>query len=161
MPIFHHHPGGLSAIPLGVPNLPGSPPGVRGSRGTPYTGGGGGNGPSPMPIAVLDYGTSRYAAYGVIVPEIAKAERVAPSDQGRRLLAKQFSNYFPEAPNRAPATTQTLRRYTQPLQVFQTSNTYQNTSPAEGTGNRARQPSVKFVSPFGRLPISTQMPWDL
>jgi len=149
-------PGGISSPSIQVPYLPGSSRGVRGSR---ISNGGGVNAPYPQPSVTPGYGTGLTPFYARIVPEIAKANYLNPSNQGRRALdASNFSRMVQPANN--PASSQMARGYTDPIQVFAASNTWQIAG-ATSVGVRAKQPSTKFVSPFSNLPIPVAMPWDL
>jgi hypothetical protein len=94
-----------------------------------------------------------------MVPEVAKANFLAPSNQGHRaaLDSRQSMMYDPR---NNPSRSQMSEGYTQPIQQFAASNTWQIAGQTS-VGQRAKQPSTKFVSPFSSLPIPTRMPWDL
>lgn len=149
-------PGGLSAPSIAVPNLFGHKLGVRG---TSLHAGGGVNAVTPGPNITIDYGAQQSQFYADFVPEVAKANYLAPSNQGRNLQDNyQFSRMVDARNN--PSTSQMLRGYTQAIQAFAASNTWQIAGQTS-VGVRAKQPSTKFVSPFSNLPIPIAMPWDL
>ena len=151
--------GGVSSPTIQVPNLPGPPEGVRGSTISDQNGGGYGR---PMPPSVYpSYGgvAESLAFYAAIVPEVAKANYLHPSNQGRNLLNIQKANYMPAGANHNPSRSQISEGYTNALQVFAAPSMYAQQTDSPGT--RAKQPSLKFVSPFSSLPIPTRMPWDL
>jgi hypothetical protein len=149
-------PGGLSAPSIAVPNLFGPDRGVRGAS---ISAGGSVNAVTPGPNIQIDYGVHEAHFYAGFVPEIAKANYLAPSNQGRKLQDNyQFSRMA--QPRNNPSTSQKLRGYTQAIQVFAASNTWQ-VAGQTSVGVRAKQPSTKFVSPFSNLPIPVAMPWDL
>lgn len=152
--------GGISSESIHAPQLPTSIPGVRGNGSPEY---------QPIqvkvaqPVVFPDYGTSLnspgfYAAAGVT--EIAKANFLSPSVQGHTAaLASRQSLMFD--PRNSPSRSQFSEGYTQPLQVFAASNTWQLAGPTDSPGTRAKQPNQKFVSPFSSLPIPVRMPWDI
>ena len=150
-------PGGLSAPSLAVPNLFGAKRGVRGAH---ISSGGGVNAVTPGPNVTIDYGTQQSQFYAGFVPEVAKANYLAPSNQGRYLQDNYQFSRMADARN-SPSRSQYLQGYTQAIQVFAASNTWQLAGPVDAVGTRARQPSTKFVSPFSNLPIPVAMPWDL
>lgn len=150
-------PGGLSAPSIQVPQLPGPMGRVRGSAsGT----GGGTSARVVQPVTNPPYGaleaTARYAPFTV---EVAKANFIHPTTQGRRasLASRQTQMYDPR---NSPSRSQFSERYTDALQVFASSNTWQIAGQTS-KGTRAKQPSIKFVSPFSSMPIPIRMPWDL
>lgn len=154
-------PGGVSSPQITAPRIPGSPAGVRGStisQGSAQKV----HNANPQPTVYQPYGqpdlTRFYAGF---VPEIAKANYLNPSNQGRRALNNQVDAYTPEWAAKAPARMQKSEGYTDAIQVFAASNTWQLAGPVDSPGTRAKQPSQKFVSPFSSLPIPVKMPWDL
>jgi len=153
-------PGGVSSPQIEVPRIPGSPAGVRGASISDATSQKVHN-PNPQPTAYQPYGTDLTAFYAGIVPEVAKANYLSPSNQGRRALANQQDAYTPESANHNPSRSQFSEGYTDAIQVFASSNTWQLAGPTDSPGSRAKQPSTKFVSPFSSLPIPVKMPWDL
>ena len=149
-------PGGLSAPSIAVPSLFGPDRGVRGSS---IGAGGGVSAVTPGPNIQIDYGAQQSHFYAGFVPEVAKANYLAPSNQGRKLQDNyQFSRMAD--PRNNPSRSQYLQGYTQAIQVFAASNTWQIAGQTS-VGVRAKQPSTKFVSPFSSLPIPVAMPWDL
>lgn len=149
-------PGGLSAPSIHVPSLGGAKRDVRGAS---FSAGGGVNAVTPGPNVQIDYGAQQTQYYAGIVPEIAKANYLAPSNQGRHLQDNYNFSRMAD-PRNSPSRSQYLQGYTQAIQVFAASNTWQ-VAGQTSVGVRAKQPSTKFVSPFASLPIPTAMPWDL
>lgn len=149
-------PGGLSPLSIQVPQLPGSSMGVKGST---ISQGGGINAVTPGPSITIDYGAEQAKFYAGFVPEVAKANFLAPSNQGHRALADSNFSRMVE-PRNNPTSGQMVRGYTDPIQQFAASNTWQIAGKTS-VGVRAKQPSTKFVSPFSSLPIPVRMPWDL
>ena len=149
-------PGGLSAPSIAVPNLFGAVQGVRGSQ---ISSGGGVNAVTPGPNVTIDYGAQQSDFYAGFVPEVAKANYLTPSNQGRNLQDNYQFSRMADARNN-PSTSQKLRGYIQAIQAFAASNTWQIAGQTS-VGVRAKQPSTKFVSPFSNLPIPIAMPWDL
>lgn len=157
-------PGGVSSPTIGVPYLPGPPQGVRGSTisNDGKFAAAGGRAPDPQPAVRLPYGTDLTSFYAGFVPEVAKANYINPSDQGRRALDKSVNNYTPPTEVNNPSRSQFAEGYTDALQLFASSNTWQLAGPVDSPGSRAKQPSTKFVSPFSTMAsIGTKMPWDL
>jgi len=150
-------PGGLSAPNVHVPFIPAASPGVRGSANS--RGPAGVNAVTPGPTVVIDYGAGLTKYYAGIVPEVAKANYLAPSNQGR-VLQNSYNATRMDTPRNNPSRSQFLQGYTQAIQVFAASNTWQIAGQTS-VGTRAKQPSSKFVSPFSSLPIPVAMPWDL
>uniref|UniRef100_A0A6M3LRE4 Uncharacterized protein n=1 Tax=viral metagenome TaxID=1070528 RepID=A0A6M3LRE4_9ZZZZ len=150
-------PGGLSAPSIQVPYLPGSPLGVRGSK---ISHGGGVRAIPPQPSITIAYGTGRNEYYAGFVPEIAKANYLNPSNQGARAQGSFNAARQSACTSNSPSRSQFMEGYTQALQAFAASNTWQIAGQTS-VGTRARQPSTKFVSPFSNLPIPVAMPWDL
>lgn len=149
-------PGGVSSPSIQTPYLPGSPRGVRGST---ISHGGGINVPISHPTVVPSYGTGLNHFYAGFVPEIAKANYLSPSNQGRRGSDNaNFSRMIDPRDN--PSRSQFAEGYTNAIQQFAASNTWQIAG-VTSVGTRAKQPSTKFVSPFSNLPIPVAMPWDL
>jgi len=150
-------PGGLSGNSVQVPQLPGNTPGTRGGTGAT---GGGVNAKVAQPPMAIDYGVLGSAAfYGQIVPEVAKANFINPSNQGHRAAIDNRQTMMYD-PRNSPSRSQFSEGYTQAIQVFASSNTWQIAGQTS-KGTRASQPSTKFVSPFSSLPIPIRMPWDL
>ena len=149
-------PGGLSAPSVHAPSLFGPDRGVRGAS---ISAGGNVNAVTPGPTVVIDYGAGQTKFYAGFVPEVAKANYLAPSNQGRR-LQNDYNAVRMDTPRNNPSRSQFLQGYTQAIQVFASSNTWQIAGQTS-VGVRAKQPSTKFVSPFSSLPIPTAMPWDL
>lgn len=149
-------PGGLSAPSIQVPFLGGTSRGVRGAT---ISEGGGVNAVTPGPTVVIDYGARQTEFYAGIVPEVAKANFITPSNQGR-VLQGAYNATRMDTPRNNPSRSQFLQGYTQAIQVFAASNTWQIAG-ATSVGRRAKQPNSKFVSPFSSLPIPVAMPWDL
>ena len=149
-------PGGLSAPSIHVPNLFGPDRGVRGAS---ISAGGISGAVTPGPNVVIDYGAQQSKFYAGFVPEVAKANYLAPSNQGRKLQDNYNFSRMAQ-PRNNPSRSQFLQGYTQAIQVFAASNTWQIAGQTS-VGTRAKQPSSKFVSPFSSLPIPTAMPWDL
>ncbi len=151
--------GGISSPAIQVPNLP---PRVPGTRGNDFAGIAGGiNAEQAQPVTYVDYGTLGSASfYGGFVPEVAKANFVAPSNQGHR-AALDSRQVMMMSPRNTPSRSQYSEGYTQAIQVFAASNTWQLAGSADSPGTRAKQPNSKFVSPFSSLPIPARMPWDL
>ena len=159
------HAGGVSSPTITVPYLPGPPQGTRGATisddGSGKDKSAGGRAPTPQPPVQLNYGTHMEAFYAGIVPEIAKANFLSPSNQGRMAQSEFVDAMTPESANHNPSRSQMSEGYTDALQAFAASNTWQLAGPTDSPGTRAKQPSTKFVSPFETLPIPTKMPWDL
>ena len=151
-------PGGLSAPSIHVPNLFGADRGVRGAS---ISAGGVSGAVTPGPNVVIDYGAQQTKFYAGFVPEVAKANYLAPSNQGR-VAQNNFNAVRMDTPRNNPSRSQFLQGYTQAIQAFAATNTWNTPNGASVTsGKRASQPSTKFVSPFSSLPIPTAMPWDL
>lgn len=150
-------PGGLSAPSIQVPQLPASTRGIRGNK---ISTGGGANAVYPQPTVILDYGTGLNPFYAGFVPEIAKANYFNPSNQGARAQGSFNAARQSACTSNSPSRSQFMEGYTQALQVFAASNTWQIAGQTS-VGTRAKQPSTKFVSPFSNLPIPVAMPWDL
>lgn len=154
-------PGGLSGPAVSTPALPAGIPGVRGNE--IHVGFGGGSfADYHQPDVYLEYGTGQEAFYASFTPAIAKANFLNPSNQGRRALSTVMAGYTPNVVQQSPARSQKQEGYTQAIQYFAASNTWQLAGPTDSPGSRAKQPSTKFVSPFstaGNIP--TRMPWDL
>ena len=149
-------PGGISAPSIHNPFLGGA---TRGVRGASISSGGPVNAVTPGPNVTIDYGAEQTKFYAGIVPEVAKANYLAPSNQGRKLQDNyNFSRMV--QPRNNPSRSQFLQGYTQAIQEFAASNTWQIAGQTS-VGTRAKQPSTKFVSPFSNLPIPVAMPWDL
>lgn len=155
--------GGLTSQTIQPPYLPGPNPGTRGASlgvDTVHTLGG---------TAIVDpeqnsfthpYGALEASRnYSRLNPSIAKAYFIAPTNQGQR-AGKASRQSLMYDPRNSPSRSQFMQGYTPPLQVFASSNTWQIAG-ATSKGTRAKQPSLKFVSPFGRNPIPVRMPWDL
>lgn len=160
-------PGGVSSPSIQVPRLPGPPQGVRAAtisndgKGN-ANGVAGGRAIDPQPSVRIGYGTGLEAFYASFVPEIAKANFVNPSNQGRRAQGQFVDNYMPALGVNNPSRSQFAEGYTDALQQFAASNTWQLSGPTDSPGTRAKQPNQKFVSPFATAgPIPVKMPWDL
>ena len=144
-----------------VPFIPGSPRGVQDGNNSADSAGGNAKNPIPQPEKVVDYGTDAYGYYANMLPEIAKANNLNPSNQGHLALGQMMAAYMPKQPDQAPARSQKVEGYTDAIQVFASSNTYQIAGQTS-VGVRQSQPRTnKFVSPFSYMPIPTRMPWDL
>ena len=159
-----YHPGGVSSPTISVPYLPGPPQGVRGATisNDGHYAAAGGRAADVNPSVRMPYGTDLTAFYAGFVPEVAKANYVNPSNQGRRALNKDIANYTPPSGVNNPSRSQFMEGYTDALQQFAASNTWQLAGPTDSPGTRAKQPSSKFVSPFSTAPaIGVRMPWDL
>ena len=152
-------PGGLSAPSIHVRQIPSLTPGVRGSANS--RGPGGINAVTPGPTVVIDYGAEQTKFYSGFVPEILKANYLNPSNQGFRGRTAYNATWM-DTPRNSPSRSQFVQGYTQAIQAFAASNTWNTPNGSSVTsGKRASQPSTKFVSPFSSLPIPTAMPWDL
>ena len=152
-------PGGLSAPSIHVPFIPANPAGVR--DGSNSSGSGGVKAVTPGPTVVIDYGAEQTKFYAGFVPEVAKANYLAPSNQGFRGRVAYNATWM-DTPRNTPSRSQFLEGYTQAIQAFAASNTWNTPNGSSVvSGKRASQPSTKFVSPFSSLPIPTSMPWDL
>ena len=155
------HPTGLTGQPVQVPDLPSGIPGII--TGTGVQGGPAGiSGLAPaQPAQAPSYGMIM-PFYAGFVPEVAKANNINPSNQGQRALRDSSKWSFMAMPRNSPSRSQFSQGYTQPLQVFAASNTWQLAGPSDvNNGVRPKQPNQKYVSPFSTLPIPTRMPWDL
>lgn len=152
-------PGGLSGHDINSPYIPPQTPGIRDGTGSDKTGSP--NYKAASPSVVIQYGALESASfYASFVPEVAKANFIAPSNQGHRgALNSRQSLMFD--PRNSPSRSQFSEGYTAPIQVFAASNTWQLAGPVDSPGTRAKQPNQKFVSPFSSLPIPVKMPWDL
>lgn len=106
------------------------------------------------------HGISSSIAYIPMNPEIAKSYVIHPTNQGQRgaIASRQSMMYDPR---NSPSRSQKSEGYTDPAQIFASSNTWQTPSGLSSKGERLSQPSTKVVSPFSNLPIATRMPWDL
>ena len=152
-------PGGLTGHSIQVPNLPGPTPGTKGGTGVAPIGGVAAK--VAQPPMQIDYGTLGAAQfYGGFVPEVAKANFIAPSNQGHRAAIDNRQSLMYD-PRNSPSRSQFVEGYTQAIQVFASNNTWNTTTGDTSKGTRAKQPSTKFVSPFASLPIPVRMPWDL
>lgn len=98
--------------------------------------------------------------YGAINVGIAKSYFINPTNQGQRggIAARQSMMFDPR---NSPSRSQFLQGYTNPVQLFQSGNTWNADSGLSSKGQRTRQPSTKAVSPFASVPIPVRMPWDL
>ena len=150
-------PGGVSAPSIHVPIIPGNARGVKDGANSSYDAGG--RGVNPQPNIDPGYGTGLNAFYATFVPEIAKANFVNPSNQGRLAEENIRSGYMPAKGVNTPSRSQFSEGYTAAIQVFSAPDL--RAAGGTSTGKRASQPSTKFVSPFSSLPIPTRMPWDL
>jgi hypothetical protein len=99
-------------------------------------------------------------AYIPINLSIAKSYVIHPTNQGQRAAIAQRQTMMFE-PRGNPARSQVSQGYTAPAQLFEATNTWNTPTGKTSRGKRRSQPSVKDVSPFSRLPITTRMPWDL
>lgn len=150
-------PGGVSSPITHPPQLPGPRRGVRGR--SISVGSSGIRTPITTPTVTFDYGAKRTAFYAGFVPEVYKANYLHPTNQGYKAL--QASNYSRMAsPRNTPARSLYAEGYTDAIQLFAASNTWQIAG-ATSVGTRAKQPSTKFVSPFSNNPIPVSMPWDI
>jgi len=114
--------------------------------------------PSGVAVAQAAQGIPNY--YIPLNPEIAKAYVIAPTNQGQRAaIAQRQSMMFD--PRNSPSRSQFVQGYTDPIQSFVGTNTWETPSGLSSKGDRMRQPSTKAVSPFASVPIPTRMPWDL
>lgn len=96
-----------------------------------------------------------------INPEIAKSYVIEPTAQGQRGAMQQRQSMMFD-PRNSPSRSQFQQGYTEPIQQFAASNTWQIAAGSDSVSKPARQPSLKQVSPFtSSAPISTKMPWDL
>lgn len=113
----------------------------------------------------LDKATA-IAAQGVpntyipINASIAKSYVINPTNQGQRAAVAQRGSMMFD-PRNSPSRSQFLQGYTNPVQLFTASNTWNADSGLSSKGQRTRQPSTKAVSPFASVPIPVRMPWDL
>lgn len=92
--------------------------------------------------------------------EIAKSYVIHPTNQGQRaaIASRQSMMYDPR---NSPSRSQFSQGYTDPAQEFASANTWNSPAGLSSRGQRMRQPNLKAVSPFSRLPIPTRMPWDV
>jgi hypothetical protein len=148
---------GISGPSIPTPVIPSGIAGVRGQANSAYAGGG--KARIPQPDIHPGYGTDTTHYYAGFVPEVAKANYLNPSNQGRRAQQQFLDNYTPALGVNNPSRMQFSEGYTEALQVF--AAPYLINSGGTTVGKRASQPSQKFVSPFSSLPIPTRMPWDL
>lgn len=153
--------GGVSSPAIQVPVLPGNSVGVRGASISDTGKQVKIQNPNPHPPVYQPYGAHDTQFYAGFVPEIAKANNLNPSNQGHRLLGVQEANYTPMGASHSPSRSQFSEGYTDAIQVFASSNTWQLAGPVDSPGTRAKQPNQKFVSPFSSLPIPVKMPWDI
>lgn len=152
-------PGGLSGHTIHAPNLPGPTPGVKTGTGVSHTGGVAAK--VAQPPMQIDYGALGSAIfYGSFVPEVAKANFIAPSNQGHRAAIDNRQSLMYD-PRNSPSRSQFSEGYTEAIQQFASTNTWNTPTGTTSKGTRAKQPSTKFVSPFASLPIPVRMPWDL
>lgn len=154
-------PGGISSESIQVPFLPGSPVGTNAAS-SGISEGGGVKAPVSQPPYLPSYGAlDATKIYGGMSVEVAKANFIAPTTQGHRAaIASRGSMMYD--PRNSPSRSQFQEGYTAPIQMFAASNTYNTPNgPTVQSGQRAKQPSTKFVSPFSNLPIPVRMPWDL
>lgn len=150
-------PSGLTSQPIQVPSLPDKIPGIKHGTGVA---GGGVSATVAQPNVPVEYGALQSQFYAGFVPEVRKANYINPSTQGHRALGQAMGSYRGWGAN-TPSRSQFSEGYTEPIQVFAASNTWQLVGPTDSPGTRAKQPNQKFVSPFSSLPIPTRMPWDL
>lgn len=158
------HPGGVTSPSIAVPYLPGPPQGVRGATisNDGHYAAAGGRGSDPTPSVRMPYGTDLTPFYAGFIPEVAKANYINPSNQGRRAQGVMLANYTPPSGVNNPSRSQIMEGYTDALQQFAASNTWQLAGPTDSPGTRAKQPNSKFVSPFSTAgPIAVRMPWDV
>jgi hypothetical protein len=153
-------PGGVSGHSIQVPFLPRQIPGIKTGSGVQANGGV--NAKVAQPPVYQPYGTLGSAQfYGGFVPEIAKANFIAPTNQGHRAAIDSRESMMYN-PRNSPSRSQFSEGYTEAIQVFAASNTWQLAGPQDvNNGVRPKQPNQKFVSPFSSLPIPVRMPWDL
>src|ERR1035437_8907877 len=123
-------PGGLSAPSIAVPNLFGANRGVRGAS---VNAGGGVNAVTPGPNVTIDYGAQQSHFYAGFVPEVAKANYLAPSNQGRN-LQDAYNATRMDTPRNNPSRSQYLQGYTQAIQTFAASNTWNSANGTSSVG---------------------------
>ena len=83
------------------------------------------------------------------------------TNQGRRGSNAQQAVML-TGPANNPSRSQFVERYTAPIQLFASANTWQIPAGQASRGKRSAQPSLKIVSPFSAsAPIPAKMPWDV
>ena len=83
------------------------------------------------------------------------------TNQGRRGSDAQQAVML-TGPANNPSRSQFVERYTAPIQLFASDNTWQIPAGQGTWGKRNSQPSLKVVSPFtASAPIPVKMPWDV
>ena len=100
------------------------------------------------------------SAYIGMNEEIAKGYVVHPTNQGQRAAIAQRQSMMYD-PRNSPSRSQKAEGYTSPAQNFAAYNTWNTPAGLSSKGKRNKQPSLRTVSPFSRLPIPTRMPWDV
>ena len=100
----------------------------------------------------------KYAAINPLIRE-SYARKSPPFAQGQRLHGIAYGSMFIQ-PNDSPHPAQFLTAYTQPLQQFYQTNTFNSPAGDVSPGRRLSQPNGRFAAP-SQLPVPTNMPWDL
>lgn len=99
-------------------------------------------------------------AYMPINLSIQKSRVIHPTNQSQR-AAVASRQVMMDDPRDVPSRSQKVEAYTSPAQLFAATNTWNDQRGTSSRGTRQKQPSLKTVSPFSRLPIPVRMPWDL
>jgi hypothetical protein len=99
--------------------------------------------------------------YSTINPLIRQAysTRTPPFAQGARLRRIAYGSMFIQ-PSDNPQRAQFLTAYTQPLQQFYQTNTFNAPAGDVSPGRRLSQGTTGKVA-SSTIPIPTNMPWDL
>lgn len=101
--------------------------------------------------------------YSPINPLIRQAydPTIPPFAQGARLRKVAYGSMFIQ-PGDNPQAAQFLTAYTQPLQKFYQTNTWNAPAGDVSPGRRIAQgTSGKVASPTSHLPIPANMPWEV
>ncbi len=99
-----------------------------------------------------------YEYYSKLNSLIWRAIYQFPINAAYRASIRQREVMFID-PRDNPSRSQKVEGYTQPFQVFASSNVWQTPSGQQSRGRRQRIPSLKYIGP--RATIPTAMPWDL
>ncbi len=112
------------------------------------------------PVVAAIAGWINPSKYGKINPLIRQAYDTStpPYAQGARLRKIAYGSMFIQ-PSDNPQAAQFLTAYTQPLQNFYQTNTFNSPAGDVSPGRRISQPSAKTATP--QIPIPASMPWNL
>lgn len=116
--------------------------------------------PSRISMMLARAGWINPAKYGAIDPRIRQRydTSIPPYAQGARLRAIAYGSMFIH-PNDSPVPSQFNQAYTQPLQQFYQTNTFNAPAGDVSPGRRLAQPYAKAAS--SKSPIPASMPWEV